>query len=119
MKQPTRIKKHYAFLKYAASLPAGKERRLLMKNANQEELIALCEICSNITHGHIPMSFSQKKRLCKYKKKIRCLADQKINFAKKRRALTDQEQQGQKGGFIGTLLGITLPLLASLITGSK
>ena len=117
MKTVPKIKKHYSFLKYAASLPAGKERRQLFRNASIDELKSICEICSNITHGNIPMSFKQRKKLCKYKKKIRCLADRKIGLVKKRRTLQQKDQTVQSGGFIGTLLGITIPLLASLISG--
>ena len=70
MKTVPKIKKHYSFLKYAASLPAGKERRQLFRNASIDELKSICEICSNITHGNIPMSFKQRKKLCKYKRRF-------------------------------------------------
>jgi len=119
MKSEPKIKKHFAFLKYAAGLPAGKERQQLFKNASIDELKAVCEICSNVTHGNIPMNFKQRKKLCRYKKKVRCLADQKISLVKKRRIIQQKDKTQQSGGFIGTLLGITLPLLASLITGGK
>ena len=111
-----RIKKHEAFLRYAGSLPHGKERRELFRNASPEELKTLCEICSNTRHGRLPMSFAQKKRLCKYKRQIRRMADKKISTATKRKLLV-ADTGGQKGGFIGTLLGIALPLLATLIGG--
>jgi len=72
-----RLKKNHAFLRYAASLPAGRERRELFRNASTEELKTICEICKNMRHGHLPMNFEQKKRLCKYKKQIRCLSEKK------------------------------------------
>ena|SRR5437868_15297263 len=113
-----RIKKHRAFLRYAASLPPGRERRELFRNASTDELKTICEICSNMRHGRLPMSFQQKKKLCKYKKQIRCLSEKNISLENKRKLLQKDQPRGvhqQKGGFIGTLLGIALPLLASLI----
>ena len=113
-----RLKKNHAFLRYAASLPPGRERRELFRIASTEELKTICEICKNMRHGHLQMNFEQKKRFCKYKKQIRCLSEKNISLAKKRKLLQKDQPRGvhqQKGGFIGTLLGIALPLLASLI----
>ena len=118
----SKVKKHRAFLTYAASLPSVAEQRKLFKIASGTELKSICEICTNVKNGRLPMSKLQRARLCLYKRQIRCMANRKISIDKKRKLLSNGNNKQQKGGFIGTLLGITLPLLASIIgraTSSK
>jgi hypothetical protein len=110
----TRLKKHGAFLRYAAKLPAGKERTQLLKNASSDEMKTICEICSNMQNGQIRMSEKQRRQLCRYKKQIRRMANRKLSLAAKRKIVGEQ-----KGGFIGTLLGIALPLLSSLFAAKS
>jgi hypothetical protein len=108
----SKVRKHRAFLTYAASL-GRKDQKKLFRNASSDEVKAICEICSNIKNGRLPVNKSQFARLCLYKQQIRCMSDKKTSIKSKRKILNGSSKQ--TGGFIGALLGIALPLLASII----
>lgn len=86
-----------------------KRRKSLLKQATKEELATLFEICLNILRGHLPLTPQLHKKLKKERKTLRTLANKRISI-KRKKALVNQ-----KGGFLGTLAGIALPLLAQLL----
>ena len=87
-----------------------KERKKLMKNASEEQLKGLFEICLNIIRGNVPMEKSEFQRLKRHKNTLTVLASRKIPMYKKRRIAN------QKGGFVGSVAAFALPVLAQLIT---
>lgn len=92
------LKKQYHFLRILAhSHPSQK--RALLKTANNDQILSLCEICLNILNGNIPVNASKLK---KYKNLLRSLSKKRESIQKKKRLLVNQS-----GGF--------LPLIAPAI----
>ena len=87
-----------------------KERKKLLKNASEEQLKGLFEICLNIIRGNVPMEQSDFHRLKRHKNTLTVLASRKVPMYKKRRIAH------QKGGFLGSVAAFALPVLAQLIT---
>ena len=86
------------------------ERKKLLKNASEEQLKGLFEICLNIIRGNVPMEKSDFQRLKRHKNTLSTLASHKVPMYKKRRIAN------QKGGFLGSVAAFALPVLAQLIT---
>lgn len=108
VKMSKRIKATQPFLHLLAHSDT-KRRKSLLKQATKEELTTLFEICLNILRGHLPLSPQLHKKLKKERRTLRTLADKKISLKRKRNLVN------QKGGFLGTLAGIALPILAQLL----
>lgn len=85
-----------------------KRRKLLLNQATKEELKSLCEICLNILKGNIPLDDNNFRRLKRNKSTIKTLANKRISLKVKKDIVN------QRGGFLGTVASIALPLLASL-----
>lgn len=102
------MQKTQPFLQLLAHSSA-KRRKALVKEATKDELAALFEICFNILRGNLPLNSYMKKKLKREKQTLRTLADKKVSMKKKRKVIN------QKGGFIGTVASIALPLIASLL----
>lgn len=62
--------------------------------------------------GNVPMSDSDKKRLSRFKGRIRKMASTKISLGRKQAAMR------QRGGFWGALLGTVLPMAVSALTSA-
>lgn len=104
----TRIKANTPFLHLLAR-SSLKKRKNLLKQATKEELASLFEICLNIIRGNIPVQGKDYKRLKRQKQLIRRLADKKVSVTQKKKLIN------QKGGFIGSLAAIALPILSQLL----
>ena len=89
---------------------SAKRRKLLLNQATREELKSLCEICLNILKGNIPLGDTNFRRLNRNCNTIKALANKRISLKIKKGIVN------QKGGFLGTVASIALPLLASLFT---
>lgn len=85
-----------------------KRRKSLLNQATRGELKSLCEICLNILKGNIPLDDKNFKKLKRNRQTIKVLANKRVPIKVKREIL------GQKGGFLGTVAAIALPLLTSL-----
>jgi outer membrane lipopolysaccharide assembly protein LptE/RlpB len=103
-----RLQKNQPFLHLLARSSA-KRRKSLLQQATKDELTALFEICLNILRGHLPLTPQLHKKLKKEQKTLRTFADKKISLKHKKKLVN------QKGGFLGALAGIALPLLAQLL----
>ncbi len=103
-----RLQNNQPFL-HLLSRSSAKRRKALVKQATKDELAALFEICFNILRGNLPLNSYMKKKLKKERHTIRTLADKKVPNHKKKKVVQ------QKGGFLGTIAGLALPLLASLL----
>lgn len=88
----------------------GKRRKVLLDQATREELKSLCEICLNILKGNLPLDNRNFKHLKRNRQTIKLLANSKVPIKIKRQALN------QKGGFLGNIASIALPLLVSLFS---
>lgn len=102
-------KKHLPLLKYLAE---GKPRivKAIIKESDPEVMKAICECAHNILRNNVPMSSSQFKKLKRHRKHLRLLANKKVSTARKKKIL-------QKGGFLGGLLSVAIPAIASVISG--
>ena len=69
----------------------------------------LCECALNVLNGNIPLTPADKKKLNKYKNKLRYLTNRKLSAQKKKKTLN------QKGGFLGALLTPVLSALGGLL----
>lgn len=96
-------KKYIPILKYLSKANPG-ERKNIISNASPKMINTLCECCLNILRGNVPLTPTQKKKLCKHKKTIRRLANEKMSLKNRKRVL-------QRGGFLPLLLA---PLLAKI-----
>lgn len=105
---PTRLRNSQPFLQLLARSSA-KRRKALLKQITKEELAALFEICFNILRGNIPLNSYMRKKLIRERHTLRTLADKKISLNRKKKLIN------QKGGFLGTVASLALPLLASLL----
>ena len=91
------------------SRSSAKRRKALIKQATREELATLFEICFNILRGNLPLNTYMKKKLKRERHTLRTLADKKVSLQRKKKVAN------QKGGFLGTVASIALPLIASLL----
>ena len=104
---PPNIRRHAHILCVLAQAKP-KVVKQLVASADPSLLDAISECSHNVLKGHVHLTALQKKRLAKYKKALRTLATKKTGN-RQRRALS------QKGGLIGSLLGVVAPLIAKAI----
>ena len=71
---------------------------------------ALINCCYNIENGNIKLSKAQQKRLRRYRNQMKMMINPKIRLKNKNRIIN------QRGGFLGTLLGVALPAITSLVS---
>jgi hypothetical protein len=102
-------KKHLPLLQYLAK---GKPRivKAIIKEADPEVTKAICECAHNVLKGNVPLDPAQFKKLKRYRKQLLLLTDKKVSNKQKSNVL-------QKGGFVGSLLSVAIPALASIIGG--
>lgn len=99
--------KNFDFIKKLCK-PRG--RKQLLKNLSKDNVKVLCEICLNIIRGNITVVSKQKFKLKKYRSLLETLANKKVSLAKKKTVISNQ-----KGGFIGTLASIALPVVSGIV----
>jgi hypothetical protein len=99
-----RLKKHAKTLKFLSECDRHTSNSII-KTAKPDLLCCIADICYNILRGKVKLSPIAKKRLAKYKKHIRKIADKKTT-ANTRRSLI------QKGGFLGSILA---PLIGTIL----
>ena len=84
-------------------------RKELLHHCDKELIKCLCECAQNVLKGNVPLTLSQKQKLCRHKHNLRELASKKVSKKKKTAIL-------QKGGFLGALLTPIISLLGGLFT---
>jgi hypothetical protein len=83
-----------------------------MKGLSDEVIKVMAEICVNLMNKNIALRSPEAVRsLVAYKKELRAVSKPKTKLHRKRKVFE------QKGGFIGTLLSVALPLIGSLLSG--
>ncbi|GFR02865.1 uncharacterized protein TNCT_728081 [Trichonephila clavata] len=103
-----RIRQHVHLL-HVLSAANPQQRNAILKSATNEQIKTLCEICQNVLAGNVPKA--NVKRLCRYKRTIRQLADKSISLARKRKLLTTN----QTGGFLPLVLPAVLSFVGGLL----
>lgn len=88
-----------------------KQRKAILCKANNDLVGAIAEIALNTLKGNLPLKPSQYRTLKRKKGVIKKLSDRKVSLKKKKQVIR------QSGGFVGSLLGAAIPLLANLIAG--
>ena len=83
--------------------------RKILKKASTGLVKAISEIALNCLNGVVRLTPAQKAKLRRFKKPMRDLNAPQTRLLAKRKII-------QRGGFIGTLLGIGVPLLIKGVT---
>ena len=99
------LRENFGYL-YHLTNCSSHQRTLLLATASPEQVHALCEVCSNLLKGTIPMSQVQKERLREHVNDIRELASPSVPFKTKKQILA---QRG--GGFVSDIMS---PLVSAL-----
>lgn len=99
--------KYLPLLKKVARLKPAERQRVL-NTAPPDFIRAISEGSLNILKGNVPLSKSRHRYLKRHRKSLKTLAN-------KRASLKGKKQVLQRGGFIGALAGVLVPLITSLI----
>ena len=94
---------------YKLAKSTRKERKALLKNATEERLKGLFEICLNMQRGNLPMEQVAFQRFKRHRNTLKALASKNVPMYKKRKVMN------QKGGFLSSVAAFALPLLTQLI----
>ena len=95
-------------LKYAKP----KLRKDIISNSDKELINSISECALNVLRGNVNLTDSQKKRLRKYKWRLRTVVNKRVPLARKKRLIN------QRGGFLISLLSAVLPTIAGFIYNS-
>jgi len=103
---------HVLHVLHGADRPLQK---LILRRAGKELVTTLAECSLNVLSSNQPVSPNCRRALCKYKTVLRKLAQShsRLSWRRKRRLLV-----GQRGGFLGILLGSVLSGLLSRVLAS-
>ena len=116
------VRKHILCIQTLVRYKNNKVKKAIIANADADLLCALAECAYNILTKNIPLTALQRRRLGKYKTKLRELAQRKTTAARRRRLLLkSQVGEGQSGGFLSAFLAplassVLLPLLSQVLT---
>ncbi|GFY07929.1 uncharacterized protein TNCV_2579611 [Trichonephila clavipes] len=102
-----RLNRHVHLLHVLAGASPA-QRKAILKNASNDQIKTLCEICQNLLSGNI--ATNNIKKLCSYKRVIRLLADRSVPISRKRKLFTTNRQ-------VGGFLPLVLPAVLSVIGG--
>jgi hypothetical protein len=100
------IKKQFELLKLLAK---PKVRNEIIKNADVNLMMAICDVAHNTLEGRINISDKDKKKLAKYKKQLRTVCKASTLNHKKR-------YLKQQGGFLQFLIPAVVSGLSSIIS---
>ena len=115
------VKRHIMCIQALNRYKSTKLRRAIIVKAGADLLCALAVCAYNILKKNIPLSDLQRRRLSKYRTKLRELAQRRTPAARRRRILLQQQVgEGQSGGFLSAFLAplassIFLPLLREVL----
>ena len=103
------LKKHFPLLKHLAKC-SSNDCQHVVKGMSDEVIKLMSQICINVMNKSLTPNTAQAVRLLSpYKKQLRAVSKPKTSIAHKRKTFE------QKGGFIGALLGVALPIISSII----
>ena len=104
----SRLKRHCNTLKRLARCKQSASKPII-RGASKDLLNTLSECSYNVLQGIVPLTSKQRKKLKRYKSKLRQLANKKVSHKRKRAIL-------MRGGFLGTLLTPIISVLGSLLS---
>ena len=113
--------RHIVCIQALNRFKSNKLKRAIIANADADLLCALTECAYNILKKNIPLTELQRRRLSKYRTKLRELAQRRTPVARRRRILLQtQVGEGQSGGFLSAFLAplassVFLPLLREVL----
>ena len=84
--------------------------KALIRESGPYLVKAICECAYNTSKGNVPFTPAQYRKLRRYKKHLRTLADREKSQKVKKRTL-------QSSGFLGALLSTILPAVTGLSGG--
>jgi hypothetical protein len=102
-----RLKRNKDLLQILAKSPPHV-RNQLIESGKRDLIDCLSECCKNILKGNAHLSPRSKAKLRPFKQHLRFVV-------KKKPSLKSKKKTFQSGGFLGTLLGIALPIIANLL----
>ena len=110
------VKRHILCIQALARVKNNNIKKAIIANADAKLLCALAECAYNILRRNIPLTALQRRRLGKYRTKLRELARINTTAARRKRLLLPQIGEGQSGGFLSAFLAplagsVLLPLL--------
>ena len=104
-----RVKRNLPLLKMLTTSKPAATKAIL---TDPVLIRAICECCHNVLKGNVPLTPRQKKRLARYKKKLRQLSDRKTSIKRKRKIL----QTGGIAPLVAALLPAILPLASKVVS---
>ena len=113
------VKRHIVCIQALNRIKSNKLKKAIIANADADAdlLCALAECAYNILKKNIPLTELQRRRLSKYRTKLRELAQRRTPAASRRRILLQpQVGEGQSGGFLSAFLA---PLASSFYPCSE
>lgn len=93
----------------AVSSCNGRKRKHLLCKASNDNIKDVCEVVLNLMRGHIPLDQVTFNRFKRESEALKPLVNQRVALYKKRKIIN------QKGGLIGHVAAIALPVVASLL----
>lgn len=101
-----RLRKNSEFLRLLCKAKSHQRKKLL-RTANKEQILCLCEICLNILSGNIPVDV---KKLEKIKNVIRKIAKPSLSITKKKNMIVNQS-----GGFLSKIIPFVSTFLNNVL----
>jgi hypothetical protein len=105
---PKRLERNLTLLDLLSKTTKA-QREALIKTSTQDQLQCICDCAANILKENIHLTDEQFKRLKRFQKHLRYLADSSDNLENKRLVI-------QNGGFLPILLTPILSAAASILT---
>ena len=84
-------------------------RRAILANNDKELINSVGECALNVLQGNVKLSKYAKRKLRKFRRQLRTVADRHVSLARKKKVII------QRGRFIVPLLSVVLPTIASLV----
>ena len=88
-----------------------KERKTLLRHASKQQLKCIYNICLNALRGNLRLAPHVVKKLKRHRKTIETLANKRVSQREKVRLVN------QKGGLLGQVAGLALPVIAQVVAG--
>ena len=86
-----------------------KLRRAILAKSDKELVHSVGECALNVLQSNVKLSNCMKRKLRKFKRQLRTVADRHVPLARKKKLII------QSGGFLVPLLSVVLPTITSLI----
>ena len=84
-------------------------RRAILANNDKELINSVGECALNVLQGNVKLSKCAKRKLRKFRRQLRTVADRHVSLAVKKKVII------QSGGFIVPFRSAVLPTIASLV----